>query len=206
VFALPAPAEEMASLRKHLQLPDAFFLYVGSVIERKNLLTICKALKQLEGDLDIPLVVIGKGKAYRQTVVSYLQQHNLAAKVIFLSDHPAFSRQVQTTENIAMIYQMAVALIYPSLYEGFGIPLLEGMWSRVPVITSLASCMPEIAGDAALYINPLNVEELAEAMKKIYFNEELRHTLMKEGLWQAQKFTLEKCTRSLMEVYKNVSS
>jgi glycosyltransferase involved in cell wall biosynthesis len=206
VFALPAPAEEMASLRKHLQLPDAFFLYVGSVIERKNLLTICKALKQLEGDLDIPLVVIGKGKAYRQTVVSYLQQHNLAAKVIFLSDHPAFSRQVQTTENIAMIYQMAVALIYPSLYEGFGIPLLEGMWSRVPVITSLASCMPEIAGDAALYINPLNVEELAEAMKKVYLNEELRLALTEKGLLQAQKFTLEKCTRSLMEVYKNVSS
>jgi glycosyltransferase involved in cell wall biosynthesis len=83
VFALPAPAEKMALLRKHLQLPDAFFLYVGSLIERKNLLTICKALKQLEGDLDIPLVVIGKGKKYKQTVVSYLQQHNLAAKVIF---------------------------------------------------------------------------------------------------------------------------
>jgi glycosyltransferase involved in cell wall biosynthesis len=95
-------------------------------------------------------------------------------------------------------------MIYPSFYEGFGIPVLEALWSRLPVITSNISCLPETGGDAALYVDPSNVEEIAVAMKKIYSNQELRNTLIEKGLVHAEKFSLQKCSETVMTVYNKI--
>jgi glycosyltransferase involved in cell wall biosynthesis len=198
--------EEKMVVRKKYELPPAYFLYVGSIIERKNLLGVCMAIKAVSGKTDIPLVVIGNGRDYKQKVQDYLKANNLEKRVIFLSDReevkkdPAFQRP----QTFAAIYQMATAMVYPSFYEGFGIPVLEALWSRLPAITSNVSCLPETGGDAAYYVNPGRSEEIAEAMMRISEDAALRQEMIRKGWEHAQNFTLEKCTRVVMDVYKKL--
>jgi glycosyltransferase involved in cell wall biosynthesis len=207
----PAFAENITSeakelVRKTYNLPQAYFLYVGSIIERKNLLNICKAIKQLQGTLSIPLVVIGGGRGYKEKVLQYIATNNLQQHILFLNDTPAAKNDAafQKPETFAAIYQMAVAMIYPSYFEGFGIPVLEALWSRLPVITSNVSCMPETGGKAAYYVNPDKPEEIAAGMVAIYNNRELRAKMIQEGLLHAHNFTLEKCAASVMNVYQKL--
>ncbi len=203
-FLKKITAEEKEGLRTLLALPSHFFLYVGSIIERKNLLQICKTMLAVKGGAKLPLVVIGNGKSYKQKVEQFLHHNNLQSKVFFLSDNGEYRRLLTAPENMAAVYQMATALIYPSLYEGFGIPVLEAMNSNIPVITSNTSCMPETGGPAALYVSPYNVEELATAMQQVCDDESLRNELVEKGRKQAALFSLYNCTASVMEVYKKV--
>ena len=199
-FAQQVDETKKESIRKKFGLPPSFFLYVGSIIERKNLLNICKAL-QLMPELPVPLVVIGDGKAYKNEVKTYLAKHNLVHRVIFLSETHAVGKDASM---LAAIYQMSLALIYPSFFEGFGIPVLEALWSRVPVITSSTSCLPETGGDAALYVDPSSAEQIAGAMQSVYDDERLREQMVAKGLQHAQSFTLENCTKQVMNVYKKL--
>ena len=205
-FSKSISIEEKEHIRKKYGLPELFFLYVGSIIERKNLLNICKALNQLSSKIDLPLVVIGEGNKYKATVQDYIQKQNLGNKIIFLSDNSAVQGDLefQRPEIFAAIYQMALAMIYPSYFEGFGIPVLEALWSRLPVITSNQSCLPETGGDAAYYVNPGSSEEIANAMLRIYQDGLLREDMKNRGWDYAQRFTLETCTRNVMEVYKKL--
>jgi glycosyltransferase involved in cell wall biosynthesis len=205
-FAEKVSAATKEQIRAKYNLPQEFFLYVGSIIERKNLLNICKAVKQLEGTVNIPLVVIGGGKEYKAKVKQYITENKLEQKVIFLSDAPAAKADpsFQKAETFAAIYQMTTAMIYPSFFEGFGIPVLEALWSRVPVITSNVSCLPETGGKAAYYVAPESSEAIAEAMLAIYKEEALRTKMITDGSAQAQLFTLERCATSVMNVYKKL--
>jgi glycosyltransferase involved in cell wall biosynthesis len=202
-FGQPVDEMERIKIRLKYQLPDQYFLSVGSVIERKNLLNICKAIFILRKDLDIPLVVIGDGGKYKQQVKDYIRQNGLENKIIFLSDNPSAksSASFQSAIDFPAIYQSAIAMIYPSFFEGFGIPVLEALWSRLPVITSNVSCLPEAGGDAAYYVNPSSAEELAIGMKRIYLEKELAATMREKGWKQAQQFTQEKCADEVMNVY-----
>ena len=205
-FGEVVAAETKEVVRQKYHLPRDYFLYVGSIIERKNLLNICKALKQLQGRLSIPLVVIGGGRGYKEKVQQYLAANGLQQQVIFLNDTPAAKSDpaFQKPETFAAIYQMAVAMIYPSYFEGFGIPVLEALWSRLPVITSNVSCMPETGGAAAYYVNPDNPEEMAAGMLAIYNDPALRTKMITDGWAHAQHFTLEKCAASVMNVYQKL--
>ena len=198
--------EELMTIRKKYQLPEAYFLYVGSIIERKNLLNICKAVKALKGEMDLPLLVIGNGKEYKQKVQDYIKTNNLEDRVVFLSDREIVRRDpaFQRPETFAAIYKMATAMIYPSFFEGFGIPVLEALWCQLPVITSNVSCLPETGGDAAYYVSPDKSEDIATAMLSIYKNAALRAEMKEKGVAYAQSFTLENCTRSVMDVYKKI--
>ncbi len=198
--------EEKVEIRKRYQLPDEFFLYVGSVIERKNLLNICKALFLLRYELEIPLVVIGEGGKYMQQVKDYIRQNSLEKKIIFLSESPSAksSKSFQSAIDFPAIYQSAIAMIYPSFFEGFGIPVLEALWSRLPVITSNVSCLPEAGGDAAYYVNPGCAEEIAEGMRKIYTNLAFANMMREKGWQHAQHFTQQKCAAGVMDVYKAI--
>jgi glycosyltransferase involved in cell wall biosynthesis len=194
-------------IRKKYNLPEHFFLYVGSIIERKNLLNICKALLLLPADIKIPLVVIGNGSSYKKQVKEFIAANSLTDRVIFLSEaqevksDPAF----QQPATFAAIYQMAIAMIYPSFFEGFGLPVLESLWSKIPVITSNISCLPETGGNAAYYVDPHQPQQIAEGMRRIYFEENLRNDMILKGWQYAQNFTLQKCTASVMEVYKKIA-
>lgn len=200
--------EEKRRIRKKYGLPEKFFLSVGSVIERKNLLTVCKAmhLLQKEGKANIPLVVIGSGGRYFAKVKEYIQQKQLDDKVIFLDENPTISNDAsyKNSADFPAIYQLATTLIYPSLFEGFGIPILEALWSGLPVITSNQSCLPETGGDAAFYVNPQSAEDMAAAMQKVSTHEGLRKSMIEKGYKHAQRFTPEVCAAQVMEVYKKV--
>jgi glycosyltransferase involved in cell wall biosynthesis len=205
-FGKPVSEEEKLKIKKKYGLPHQFFLYVGSVIERKNLFSICKALHLLRNDLSIPLVVIGDGGKYKQLVKDFIKQNGLDNRIIFLSENPLtkVSSSFLRAEDFPAIYQSAIAMIYPSFFEGFGIPVLEALWSRLPVITSNVSCLPEAGGDGAYYVHPGSAEEIAEGMKKIYTDHSLADELKERGWLHAQHFTQEKCAAAVMKVYNGL--
>jgi glycosyltransferase involved in cell wall biosynthesis len=195
--------QEKVTVRAKYNLPERFYLYVGSVIERKNLLTICKAIKELNNN--IPLIVIGNGDAYLQKVKTYVTENDQAQKVIFLSETAAAKDEAfKTAKDFPAIYQCAEAMIYPSIFEGFGIPVLEALASGLPTITSNISCLPEAGGDAAFYINPLSVDEMKNAMTEIVKNTALRTGLIEKSFHHAQKFTQQQCAAAVMNVYNNL--
>jgi glycosyltransferase involved in cell wall biosynthesis len=199
--------EEKLAIRKKYNLPETYFLYVGTVIERKNLLNICKALHSLKGKLDIPLVVIGGGNdSYAVKVKDYIQQNGLKEQVIFLTDDPVAqnSEDFRSAKDFPAIYQSARAMIYPSVYEGFGLPVLEALWSGTPVITSNTSCLPETGGDAAYYVDPLQPAEIAQAMLAIATASKLADTMKDKGITHAQKFLPSACASAVMSVYESL--
>jgi glycosyltransferase involved in cell wall biosynthesis len=208
----PLFAEQADEATKHriaakYDLPAQFFLSVGTINERKNLLNVCKAMFLLRNELDIPLVVIGKGTgAYYQQVMDFIRQNGLEQKIIFLSARPAAKtdKSYLITEDMPVIYQLATAMLYPSYFEGFGAPVMEALWSRLPVITSNVSCLPEVGGDAAFYVNPNSAEEMADAMKKINADKALAQSMIQKGIQHAQAFTPQKYVASVMDVYKSI--
>lgn len=205
IFEQTVTEDEKKRICAKYKLPDKYFLYVGSVIERKNLLLICKALLQLNNT--IPLVVIGNGNSgYLQTVKAYIAENNLQNEVIFLSEslQAKSDEGFRTAKDFPAIYQSAIAMIYPSIFEGFGIPILEALWSRLPVITSNISCMPETGGDAAYYIDPYNVDSMVKAMQDVATDNVLRSSMIEKGFAHAQKFAPAKCAEAVMKVYQSL--
>lgn len=162
------------------QLPPQYLLYVGTVNERKNLLGLVKAIEMLESSVKIPLVVIGDGGEYFQKVKDYIHEKGLKSDIIFLKNVP-FS-------DFPMIYKKAKTFILPSFQEGFGIPIIEALWSGCPVITSEGSCFPEAGGDAAIYINPHDSEAIAQAITKVLTDNELRERMILRGYTYVQRF------------------
>jgi glycosyltransferase involved in cell wall biosynthesis len=205
-FAVPVTNKMKQQIKEKYALPAQYFLHVGSVIERKNLLGICKALFLLRNEIKIPLVVIGDGGRYKQQVKDFVKQNGLQEQVIFLSENPLarVSSSFLRADDFPAIYQMAIAMIYPSFIEGFGIPVLESLWSRLPVITSQVSSLPEAGGDGVYYVNPGNAEEIAGGMKRIYSDQSFTAGLIEKGWQYAQKFTPQKCAAEMMKVYEKV--
>jgi glycosyltransferase involved in cell wall biosynthesis len=194
---------EKERIKIKYNLPEKYLLSVGSITERKNLLTVCKALKLI--DSNIPLVVVGNGGSYLQKVKAFLQENKMEQRVIFLNEMQAAQTvDFKTSKDFSAIYQSASIFIYTSLFEGFGIPILEAMYCNVPVIASNTSCMPETGGDAAMYVNPTSELELADAIKTIWNNAEIAKDMIEKGNKHIQNFTAEKCSNAVMEVYKKV--
>jgi len=209
----PAFGETVSEKVKHqikekYSLPDQYFLYVGSIIERKNLMGICKAIYLLRNELKIPLVVIGNGTKYKQQVKDFIKQNGLDKQIIFLSEDPLakVASSFLKAEDFPAIYQSAIAMIYPSFFEGFGIPVLEALWSRLPVITSNISCLPEAGGDGAYYVDPNSSEEIAEGMKTIFADGSFTEALKEKGWQHAQNFTQQKCAADVMRVYESLKA
>ena len=174
-------------------LPENYLLYVGSIEARKNLLTLLKALKELP---EQKLVVIGSGKAYKIKCLRFIAEHNLSNRVVFLNG--------LEIEEMTTIYQSAQMLVYPSIFEGFGIPILEALFSKIPVITSKDGCFSEAGGPATKYINPLSVNEMKEAILEIQNSAELSKQMIIKGFEYAQNFRDEKIAINLMAVYKGL--
>lgn len=194
--------DEIKSVKTQLNLPEQYFLYVGSITERKNLLNIIRALDLERANINIPLVVIGQGKAYKKTVQAYILEKNLQDRILFLSDSPnAQCNDFRNGNWFPAIYQGATALIYPSLFEGFGIPILEALWSGLPVVTSDVSSLPEVGGPSSLYVNPLNPDSIGEAMIRVLKEDGLAKKMKQEGLAWAKKFSRSSCTQNIHELY-----
>jgi glycosyltransferase involved in cell wall biosynthesis len=183
-------AAQLLAIQNKYTLPEKYFLSVGSIIHRKGLLTICQAYAQLPSDFPA-LVVIGNGNNnYATQVKQYIQQHQLQHKIIFLNQQESAQHtDFKNSVDFPAIYQNAIAMVYPSIFEGFGLPILEAMASGLPVITSNVSCMPEVGGGAAIYINPTDPTTIAAAMQSVYNNSALAQQLKLAGIAQAQNFT-----------------
>jgi glycosyltransferase involved in cell wall biosynthesis len=201
-FAQQLSDAQKESLRQKYKLPPKFMLYVGSIIERKNLLTICKAMALLKDKLNLPLVVLGKGGRYYEKVLRFIKTHGLQDKVIFLSVQVGqlTGRDIPFSD-VPGIFQNAELMIYPSFFEGFGIPVLEGLFSQIPVITSNTSSLPEAGGPGAWYIDPANVQQLADTIIEVQQNATMRHKKIQLGWAYAQQFTTQQAAAAVMAVY-----
>jgi len=205
IFENKIPGEEKILVRKKYNLPGKYFLFVSSIAPRKNLVAICRAMILLKDKIDIPLVVIGDGKKEKAEVKQLMKANGIEARLILLNELPASKESSFTSAaDFPAIYQQALALVYPSVFEGFGLPVLEAMWSGLPVICSNTSSLPEVAGDAALYFAPADHELLAAHMMEIATNAGLVEALRSKGFQQAQKFATEKYANHIMQVYKSI--
>ena len=184
---------EKKKIKERWKLPDEYMLYVGTVEERKNLLSIVKSIHQ--GKIGIPLVVVGRKTNYYKKVQSYIDEHSIKY-IYFLEEVPVF--------ELPGIYQMADLFIYPSIFEGFGIPILEALYSRIPVITSKGGCFSEAGGEYSKYVNPVNIEEMIEAIENILSDSKLKKEMIARGYEHAQKFSDEVVAEKVMLFYKNL--
>jgi glycosyltransferase involved in cell wall biosynthesis len=201
-FSMPKSDSEKSEVLEKLGLPKNYFLYVGSIIERKNLLRICEAMKINEAQSNLPLVVVGNGGKYKDSVKSFIQKNDLNDRIIFLSD--VSNSKTDLGQDLPELYQSATALIYPSEFEGFGIPVLEALWSGTPVITSSISCLPEAGGPGSYYVDPKSATEIATAMLKIESDESMRKNMIATGKEYALNFTPKKSAENIMKIYQSL--
>jgi glycosyltransferase involved in cell wall biosynthesis len=195
-FKTQLPEKEIAKIIKKYNIPENFILYVGSIIERKNLLSIVKAIKKLGDKVNTPLIVIGKGNKYKQKVEKYIEENNLQKKIIFTTNI--------SYADLPAIYQKAKIFIYPSKYEGFGIPIIEALWSRTPVITSNISSLPEAAGDGACYCDPYNYNSIADCILKIINDNNYSNNLVELGLQHVKRFDNHINAEKLISIYNSL--
>jgi len=178
-------------IREKYNLPKKFLLNVGAIEERKNAGLIIEALHKL--NLQIPLVIVGKSTSYIDKLRSLIIQYKMEQQVLVI--HNA------ETSDLPAIYSLADVFIYPSLFEGFGIPVLEALCVGVPVITSTGSCFEETGGEDTLYVNPHDALELGNAILKIISDNELRKDMILKGKIFAEKFTDVNIAHNMNELY-----
>ena len=177
------------------KLPTNYLFFVGSLIERKNLLGVVKALALLPKEDRLPLVIVGEGDSYKQQVISYARVHGLLPLLHFI--RPDF-------DDFPALYQQADIFLYPSFYEGFGIPVLEALYSETPVITSNISSLPEAAGSSSYLVDPHRPEAIAEGIQTLLRDEALRARMIHEGYAHASRFRGELLSAQLMQLYSSI--
>jgi glycosyltransferase involved in cell wall biosynthesis len=193
-FSVVQSDEQKKVIAAKYHLPENYLLTVGTIEERKNLILLAKALKHIDS---IPLVVVGKPTDYLKEVKQYLAANNSASRVIFL-------HQVEFAD-LPAIYQLASVFIYPSRYEGFGIPVLEALNSGVPVVAATGSCLEEAGGPDSLYADPDDETGLAANVNRILGDKQLAQHMITQGLHYTANFNEQKLSAQLMKVYKTLN-
>jgi len=195
------PIEDQALLeqvRKQYNLPPRFVLGLGTLQPRKNFTRLIEAYSLLVTRHPSLRLVIAGGKGWLyEEIFATVEQLGLEEKVVF----PGFVAD----EHLPALYNLADLFVFPSLYEGFGLPPLEAMASGTPVITSDASSLPEVVGEAGLMVEATDVEALAEAMKRVLEDNVLRERMIARGLEQARKFTWQRAAAKLLSLYEATS-
>ncbi len=207
----PVDPETVQAIRAKYGLPERFILYLGTIEPRKNLTVLLEALHHLlatcalqpaicddlqPATCDLRLVVVGKKGWLYEGFFRRLRELGLEERVLFTGYVP--------DEDLPALYSAADLFVFPSLYEGFGLPVLEAMACGVPVVCSRTSSLPEVAGDAALLVDPTDIRALAAAMERILADQTLRATLRARGLARARCFTWEEAARRTLAVYRGL--
>lgn len=195
----PPQSGAVAAVRAKYGLPQRAVLYVGTIEPRKNLNVLLDAfaiLRRHPENADLRLVMVGKKGWLYEPFFAHLRELGLDNEVIF----PGFVAD----DDLPALYGAASVFVYPSLFEGFGLPVLEAMACGAPVVCSNASSLPEVAGDAALMVAPHDTAGLAAAMQRVLSDAELRDRLSALGLAQARRFTWEEAARQTAAVYGRV--
>ena len=195
----PASPEAIAAVRARYRLPEGFILTVGTIEPRKNLSRLLDALQRLqqEGD-DARLVVVGSRGWLYEGFFRHLEELQLGDSVLLPGYIP--------DADLPAVYSAAKVFVLPSLYEGFGLSVLEAMACGTAVVCSHASSLPEVGGDAAHYFDPTDVEEMAQTIQAVWHDEALRAEMGRRGLAQAARFSWARAAQETMAVYQRAMS
>src|SRR5436190_8132721 len=198
-FGVEPREEDVVRVRERYQLHDEFVLYAGNVKPHKNLerLIVAFDLVRKRGLDHLKLVLIGDEISRYSALRRAVHQHQLHKYVRFLGYLPE--------ETLAVMYRLAGLFVFPSLYEGFGLPPLEAMASGTPVVTSNVSSLPEVAGDAAILVDPHDPHAIADGMYRLLTDERLRRDLRLKGIARAHQFSWEASVRRVREIYDEVA-
>lgn len=187
------PAQIKQVLNKY-KLTEGYVLNVGTIEERKNLEVLVEAMAQVNNQTR--LVVVGRQTGYAEVVKRIIHRYRLTDRMIFLDDI--------NFNDLPALYQGAGVFVYPSRYEGFGIPVLEALCSGTPVIAATGSCLEEAGGPDSLYINPDNPTELAQKINRVLNDDMLRARMISNGKEYARRFDDDKLATEMMDVYRQI--
>lgn len=190
VFAQPVSDAEKARVLAAYGLPQHFILSVGTIEERKNLLLAVKAVEQLG---DVHLVAVGKSTAYADKVKDYVESHGLSDRVHIIHN--------LKFGDLPVLYHLATAFVYPSRFEGFGIPIVEALSVGVPVIAATGSCLEEAGGPHSIYVGPDDVDGMVAAMKRVLSDENLRCEMIAQGKVYVKRFDPKRLADEMNTVY-----
>lgn len=194
IFTQEVSQEKKQSIRTKIGLPKEYILYVGTIEKRKNLLSVIKAINIK--NIETELVVVGRPTTYLNEIKEYIIQNKLEHKIHFYHNIE--------TNDLPAIYQMAKLFVYPSTFEGFGIPIIEALNSKIPVITSTGSCFSEAGGKSTIYVENNNIEALSESILKVLEDNELSKIMISEGIKYVKKFDNSVVAENLMRIYKTI--
>lgn len=191
IFKTVISKDKKDNIREKYQLPQKFVLYVGTLEDRKNALSIAKALKKTTHKM----VFVGKVKAHGEKLKAYVEENNMQDRVVFVNHI--------NIEDLAGIYQCATVFCYPSFFEGFGIPIIEALYSGVPVITTKAGCFPEAGGPSSIYIDPSDEKTIHDAIEVLFSETSSeRNKRILKGKEYVQKFNDEVLAKQWDTLYK----
>lgn len=193
-FRQQVSPEQKQDVRARYSLPKRYVLFVGTIEERKNALLAAQALPYLSDD--IHLVLVGRQTAYAKTIFSFARQNGLANRIHMLSGVP--------TSDLYAIYQQAECFVYPSRYEGFGIPVIEAIQSRLPVIACTGSCLEEAGGPDNVYVDPDEPQEMAMAIKSITDNPDAARQIVTRSLDYIRRFENGNVAQEMLNVYRSM--
>lgn len=186
--------KKLQEVSARYMLPGRYIINVGTIEERKNVLLAVKALRLLPED--VSLVVVGKPTFYAEKVKAYVAKNGLSSRVLMLHDVPC--------DDLPAIYQMAEACVYPSRYEGFGIPVIEAIQSGLPVVACTGSCLEEAGGNGGIYVDPDDVRGLAEGIRSVLKGAEGRDDRIAECLRYVARFENDNVARKVLDVYNEL--
>jgi glycosyltransferase involved in cell wall biosynthesis len=198
-LAVPPVEEDVERVKARYQLNDPFALYVGNIKPHKNLERLIHAFHELRKDAafeSLKLVIIGDEISRYQGLRRAVHRLKLHKHVRFLGFVPL--------ETLAVLYRLARVFVFPSLYEGFGLPPLEAMYFGTPVVTSNISSLPEVVGDAAILVDPYDPASIADGMRQALQDEQLRAELRVRGMARAREFSWAQSVRRIRDVYGEV--
>ncbi len=184
----------LQAVRQKYKLPDNFILYVGSLSPRKNIAGLLNAFSQICQKIPHNLVLTGSKSWKDSPVYQAMHRLNLGDRINQLG--------YVESEDMPVLYNLAGAYIYPSLYEGFGLPVLEAMQCGCPVVASNATSIPEVAGDAAILVNPLDTTDIAQAIYRVLSDSKLQKELVYAGFQQTKKFSWERCANTMLKTIR----
>lgn len=194
IFKQMLSEEEKLRINGKYNLPSNYILYVGSIEERKNLLLLLKALKNIRED--IPVVAVGKRTPYVALIEAYLKENKMEGRVSLFHDVPF--------ADLPGFYQMASLFVYPSFFEGFGIPIIEALYSHIPVIGATGSCLEEAGGPDSLYTDPHDPEELKSLIEQVLFNPSQAERMCKRGDAYVHRFDDKLLAGQMMDLYRTI--
>ena len=197
-FWIEPHEEEVERVRERFQLHQRFVLYVGGIKPHKNLVRLIEAFAELrKGEFEeLKLLIIGDEISKLPALRRAVHSHKLHKHVRFLGFLP--------DETLAALYRLAAVFVFPSLYEGFGLPPLEAMASGTPVVTSNVSSLPEVTGDAAVLVDPHDARSIEHGIRRVLTDPALAAEMRQRGLMRAREFSWERSVRRTLEVYQKV--